>query len=607
MANIKILPDIVASKIAAGEVIERPASVVKELVENSIDAGSARIVVDIEGGGGRLIRVSDDGTGMSRENALLSIERHATSKIENISDIENILTLGFRGEALPSIVSVSKTVIDTKRKDDVFGTRLIINGGVLRDVTDVGRDEGTVVEVKNLFFNLPARRKFMRSENTELKYIKGTLYDVAVSSPGLSLTLNSHGREIFSFKGCKNRQEMLRQIFGETMTKLMIPLKFTAEGIEVEGFIGKPETARKTGYHQYIIMNGRPVRSKSIARAVLNGYGQTLIKGMFPLFVIYFETDPSRIDVNVHPSKREIRIHREFALFQALSENILQTIQSMHAAPELGTAADSFIKPERYGALNYTENSGTPITVYNPPDDRWHPELPSFKGSSDSTTQQDIQTTLSFSKGELSDRTGILSLSGEKEGIQYEATAFWQLKDRYIITTTKEGAIIIDQHVAHERILFEEILEHFKGKQASAQQLLFPLMLDFSAADYDIIEPMIPFLNQIGFGVNNFGERSVMVDAVPSWHRGSEDGTIFSEFIDEMREHGKITSGYIEKLAAAVACRAAIKSGKPLAQEEMQYLVDRLFATSSPFVCPHGRPVIVKLTLEELDRRFGRI
>jgi len=570
MSKIRILPDIVANKIAAGEVVERPASVVKELVENSIDAGASRITVDVEGGGKRLVRVSDDGSGMGREDALLSIERHATSKIESIEDVGRISTLGFRGEALPSIVSVSKAVIDTRREEDVFGTRLVVHGGVLRDVTDIGLDRGTIVEVRNLFYNVPARRKFLRTENTELKHIKRILYDTAVASPGLSLTLNSNGAEIFSYGGTGDRREMLRRIFGATMAELMVPVEFEADGVEVAGFLGKPETARNTGIHQYIVMNGRPI--------------------IFPSFVLYFEADPSRIDVNVHPTKREIKIHREYVILEALRENVGLTIQSMPAAPDLGRERRSFV-----------DFGGTvrPVTIYNPPDERWHPEEMRRPGAT--AEPGDMQTELALSPGEAPSRS-----AEHPGGPPPESPAFWQLKERYIITAVKEGAIIIDQHVAHERILYEEILGHFKGKKASAQQLLFPLVLDFPAADYDIFEPMIPFLNRIGFGIREFGERSVMVDAVPAWYEGPEDGNIFSGYIDEMRVHGRISSGYIEKLAAAVACRSAIKSGKPLNQDEMRYLVDRLFATSSPFVCPHGRPIIVKLTLEELDRRFGR-
>jgi len=597
MPKIKILPDIIANKIAAGEVIERPASVVKELVENSIDAGASKIIVDVEKGGRRLIRVSDNGLGMDREDALLSIERYATSKIENVSDIECIVTLGFRGEALPSILSVSHTVITTKRKEDVYGTRLIINGGILKNVTDVGRDEGTDVEVKNLFFNLPARRKFLKAENTELKYIKNIIYNIVVSSQQLSLTLNSNSREIVSYKGSADRSEMLHQIFGASITKLMVPIKFSFDGVDVEGFLGKPETARNTGSNAYIIMNGRPITSRSISRAVFEGYGSTIVRGMFPVFVLYFETDPSRIDVNVHPTKREIRIFRDFVILQALKENVAKTIQNMDAVPELGTPQKTF--------FDFSKSS-RPITIYNPPDDKWQQETQKIDNARQGNFEYDSQKNLVFGNEQLPGKSDGFSLTIEKSADSYEGPAFWQLKDRYIITTVKEGAIIIDQHIAHERILYEEILGHFKGKQATAQQLLFPYVLDFSAADYDIIEPMIPFLNQIGFGVREFGEKSLIVDAVPSWHTLFEEGKIFNEYIDEMRIHGKITSGYIDKLAAAVACRSAIKSGKPLTQVEMQYLVDSLFATSSPFVCPHGRPIIVKLTLEELDRRFGR-
>ena len=596
MPKIKILSDIVANKIAAGEIIERPASVVKELVENSIDACADSITVEVEGGGRRLIRVSDNGVGMSRDDALLSLERHATSKIEKISDIENILTLGFRGEALPSIVSVSKATIDTRTKDDVLGTRLVINGGILKNVTDIGRDEGTDVEIKNLFFNLPARRKFMRSDDTELKHIKRIMYDTAVATPGLSLTLISDGKENFTFKKCSDRKEMLRQIFGDTFARQMVPMSLSMEGVEINGFMGKPETAA-TSFNQFIIVNGRPVKSKSILRAVLNGYGPKLVKGLYPAFVLYFEVDPKRVDVNIHPTKREIRIHREFVILQALIDTIAQIFQTMDAAPELGDSSKSFLDFKR---------SGTPVAIYNPPAEKWYRDIRRTDRISQSAGFELSQTGFAFPVETEQGQPKEVPSGSETVEPQYEGPVFMQINDMYIISTIKEGAIIIDQHVAHERILYEEILENLQGKPSAAQQLLFPLTLDFSAADFDIIEPMIPFLNKIGFGIREFGERSVMVDAIPSGMTRFEDGKILYEFIEEMRVHGKITSGYIDKLAAALACRSAIKAGKPLTQTEMQYLIDRLFGTKSPFVCPHGRPTIVKLTLDELDRRFGR-
>jgi len=594
--KIKILSDIVANKIAAGEVVERPASVIKELIENSIDAGADSITVAVEGGGRRIIRVSDNGVGMNSDDALLSIERHATSKIENISDIENIVTLGFRGEALPSIVSVSKTTIDTKTKDDKFGTRLVVGGGVLKNVTDVGRDEGTDVEVKNLFFNLPARRKFLKSESTELKHIKRILYDTTVASPGLSLTLISEGKEIFSFRKCADRMEMLRQILGDTISRLMVPIRVSIDGVEIEGFLGKSETA-STSFNQFIIVNGRPIKSKSILKAVLNGYGPKLVRGMYPAFVLYFEINPKRVDVNIHPTKREIRIHREFVILQALRDNVSHVMQSMDAAPELEDSQKSFI--------GY-RHSGTPVTIYNPPGDKWYKDTIRADNISGSSVFQTSQTQFTFPPDVDHAQQKEFTPGAESRDTRFEGPIFMQLNDMYIITTIRGGAIIIDQHIAHERILYEEILENLKGKSASSQQLLFPLTLDFSAVDYDILNPMIPHLNKIGFGIREFGERSVIIDAIPAGMVRFENGKIIAEFIEEMSVHGKITSGYLDKLAAALACHSAIKAGQPLTQSEMQYLIDKLFATESPFVCPHGRPTIVKLTLEELNRRFGR-
>ncbi len=600
MPKVHVLPDIVANKIAAGEVVERPASVVKELVENAVDAGSSTVIIEVDDGGKRLVRVSDDGEGMSREDALLAIERHATSKIQKIEDIENIVTLGFRGEALPSILSVSHALIETRRREDAFGVRLVINGGALKNVTDAGRDAGTDVEIRNLFFNLPARRKFLKGVDTELRHVKSIVYDYIVASPDLSFTLIADGRELISYRGSGDRTNMLSNIFGESISALMAPVELDAEGIRMKGFVGKPETARASGFNQFIVLNGRPIRSKSIVRAVLDGYGPMLARGAFPPFVLYLETDPSRVDVNVHPTKREVRIHREFAFMRALKEGVANALQSMAAAPGLREPPSGFGRTENVKA--------TPVTVYNQPPERWHRETSRAGYETSASAPLDVQIGLNLPEEPViaSPAPGAADGDFVNNEEPFEGPAFWQLKDRYIISTVKEGAIIIDQHAAHERILYEETLAHFSGKQAPAQQLLFPITLDFSSGDFDMLKPMMPFLNKIGFGVREFGERSIIVDAIPSGMSRFEDGKIFWEFIEEMRTHGKISSGYVDKLAAAIACRAAVKAGKPLTQKEMQYLVDSLFATGSPFVCPHGRPTIIKLTIQELNRRFGR-
>ena len=597
MNKIKILPDVVANKIAAGEVVERPASVVKELVENAVDASADAVAVSVEGGGRRLIRVSDNGEGMTHDDALLSLDRHATSKISDAGDIERIITLGFRGEALPSIVSVSKAVIETRTKDETFGTRLVINGGVLRNVTETGRDPGTDVEIRNLFFNMPARRKFLRTEATELKHIKSVVYEAAVANPGISFTLISDDRKLFSFRKCADSGDMLPQIFGKTLADYMVPVEAIVDNVEVRGWFGKPETA-STAYNQFVVVNGRPVKSRSIAKAVYDGYGPALQRGLFPAFAIYLNIDPERVDVNMHPAKREIRIHREFMLLQGLTAEIAGLMGSRGAMPDLS----GYREPAAGGM----QGSGTPVTVYNPPGDRWYDDRARSRENARPTNQPlTTQTTMPFTEASHAPAPSAPRAS-ELSQNRFEGPTFIQLDNTYIITTLREGAIILDQHVAHERILYEEILENLRGKPASAQQLLFPITFDFSVAEWDVLEPMLPHLNTIGFGISEFGERSVMLDAVPAGMSGCEDGKILYEFIEEMRQHGKITSGYIDKLAAAFACRAAVKAGKPLNQAEMQYFVDRLFATSSPFVCPHGRPTMVKLTIDELSRRFGR-
>ncbi len=593
MNKIKILPDIVANKIAAGEVVERPASVVKELLENSIDAGASAVTVEIEQAGLRLIRVSDNGSGMSRDDALLSLERHATSKISDVRDIENIVTLGFRGEALPSIVSVSKAIIETRCAEETYGTRMLIDGGILRNVTESGRDPGTDVEIRHLFFNLPARRKFMKSEATEIAHLKQVLYETAIAHPGLSLTFLSDGREVFSYRSCPESRERLGQILGETLSTAMVPVDLDIDEVHISGFLGRPEAA-STGFNQYLVVNGRPVHSKTISRAVFEGYGTSIHRGMYPAFVLYLALDPHRVDVNIHPTKREIRIHREYVLLQGIRETVSGTFQTLETAPHVAMPEKPFRNPL---------GTGIPVTIYNPPASKWQEEV--AKEHPRPAPREDAgQEALPF-QGPPEART-ISSTALKFDSQASDGPSFLQVANLYIVTTLREGALIIDQHVAHERILYEEILGNLTGAPALAQQLLFPVTMDFSAAEYDVLEPMIPHLNAIGFGIREFGERSVLIDSIPAGIEDFGEGRIIAEFIEEMRKSGEITSGYIDKLAAAIACRAAIKSGKPLNQKEMQYLVDKLFACQKPFTCPHGRPTMIKLTLEELDRRFLR-
>jgi DNA mismatch repair protein MutL len=597
MNKIKILPDIVANKIAAGEVVERPASVVKELLENSIDAGATAVTVEIEQAGRRLIRISDNGSGMTRDDALLSLERHATSKITDVRDIENIVTLGFRGEALPSIVSVSKANIETRSSEETFGTRLVIDGGVLRNVTESGRDPGTDVEIGHLFFNLPVRRKFMKSDTTETAHVKQVLYEAAIANPSIAFTFIADGREVFSYRSCVESRERLAQILGETLSTAMVPVEVDIDEVRVRGYLGRPEAA-STGFNQYLVVNGRPVHSKTISRAVFEGYGASIQRGTYPAFVLSFTLDPHRVDVNIHPTKREIRIHREFALSQGIREAVSRTFQTIDAAPHVEIPD----KPFRNVA-----GESTPVTIYNPPASQWQEELlRSHHGSP--AQQDDAQEPLPLPNQLAKPQFGFTSAPSV---IRFgsptnDGPSFLQVASMYIVTTMKEGALIIDQHVAHERILYEEVLVNLTGAPAAAQQLLFPITMEFSAAEYDVLEPMLPHLNAIGFGIREFGERSVMIDSIPAGMERFGEGRIISEFIEEMRKSGEITSGYLDKLAAAIACRAAIKAGKPLAQKEMQYLVDKLFACDKPFTCPHGRPTVIKLTLDELDRRFLR-
>jgi len=560
MAKIRILPEHIVNKIAAGEVVERPASVVKELVENSLDAGASSVDVLVRRGGRELVQVADDGEGMSREDALLALSRHATSKISSERDLETISTLGFRGEALPSIAAVSRLTLSTKREGDIAGTEVSVEGGVLRDVREVGRDVGTTVEVRDLFFNTPARRKFLRSTETELRHITQVVTELALAHPDVAFSLFHGSRRLMVLPKRDGLLARMEDVFGRERMVKVISVSFRAKGIKVEGAVGLPELARRSGVHQFFLVNSRPIVHRNLSHAVYLGYGELLPRETSPFFVLSLRIDPKAVDVNVHPTKREVRFSDERAVFNAVVQAVKSALQN-----------EAVVPPLKYPEVSSrAEGVREAVEKYI-------------------TRAQQISLSLEVPRPE-----------------EHRPVPLWQAHNRYIFAQVKNGIIIVDQHAAHERVLYEEALRNLSGGKPRSQQLLFSAVLTLSPVEIRFLEESGPLLEALGFAVRVLGRDVVAVDAVPAG-LGSrwQDGALFSELIGELAE-GSTGAGLKEKLATVYSCHAAIRAGEPLSPRQMQQLIDQLFATEQPFVCPHGRPTLIRVPLEDLDRQFGR-
>lgn len=568
-------------RIAAGEVIERPASVVKELVENSLDAGASRIGVELIAGGKGMIRVSDDGSGMSRADALLSAHRHATSKMRELADIEAIHTFGFRGEALPSVGGVSRMTIETQERSAVTGTRLSVEGGRAGLAEDTCRAPGTTITVEDLFFNTPARRRFLRADRSEFRYAAQIFSELALSSPDVGFSLSHNGNEQSNLQRGLSFTDRIEQVFGRDVVDRSVRVEMEESGIRLEGLIGTPEVARNSRVHQSLFVNRRPVSSRSLNHAIYSGYGGILPRGLYPFFVVFLWLDPGEVDVNVHPTKREVRFSREQLVHGVLSGAIKRHLLGFRSrAISTGeggeTASAGFQAP-----LGLMERAGT-------------------YSSREAVSQMCLPLTMSSAAADI-----------EASNVDVEETiALWQVHRRYIFAPTKGGVLIVDQHVAHERIIYNDVMVRLVAGGTESQQLLFPLVLGFGPAEMAILREVEPLLVELGFGVREFGRDSIVVDAIPVSTRNWNADQVLRAVIDDCHEAMSRSSGsgdlLKDRLAASYACHTAVRAGDALTVAEMQTIIDRLFATDDPFVCPHGRPIVIKLSMEEIDQRFGR-
>jgi DNA mismatch repair protein MutL len=620
MGRIRLLSETVASQVAAGEVVERPASVVKELVENSLDAGARNVDVVIRRGGISVVRVIDDGCGMDRDDALLSLERHATSKIRSAADLQAVATLGFRGEALPSIASVSRFRLTTREAGAIAGTEILVNGGKIEVVRDGGEAPGTHVEVRSLFYNLPARRKFLRSENTESRNIEHQIHLQAIGHPEIAFSLMRDDRILFQLPATATLGDRVRDLYGVELLERLVEVNGAASPkIKISGFIGQAGLSRQTRSQQLVFVNGRAIESSLITVAVREGYHTALMKGQYPVTFLFLELDPSALDVNVHPAKREVRFRDPNGVRKVVVRCIQQTLEHARAdwqekfrAPvRTSTAAPGKLAPD----LRLRPEVSAPVEA--------HRELPSLGVAAGGAL-----STVALGKADDPGRTSIgqahrqpvqrVDSAGGAPALQREQRAekaaqqqfeiIGVLSKLYVLMENANGLVLVDQHAAHERVLFEELRRRMEQQGVPTQKLLLPQTFDVPPRDADWIEQNLSVLQRMGIGIESFGPNTFKIDSLPSFLNVSDAAQFMRKVIDDLKSAGNSASAMRlgEEMIAKSVCRHAVKANDPLRYPEVEKLIRDLLECDLPYCCPHGRPTMIQISLAELEKKFGR-
>ncbi|MEJ2502090.1 MAG: DNA mismatch repair endonuclease MutL [Gemmatimonadota bacterium] len=585
--RIQILPDTLANQIAAGEVVERPASVVKELVENALDAAATRVDVEIRNGGKTEIRVADDGHGMGREDALLSLDRHATSKIRGEEDLRAVRTLGFRGEALPSIASVSRLTLETAEAGGV-GSRVRVSAGRILGADDCARQRGTTVVVRNLFYNVPARAKFLKSAAVETRAIAEVLTGLALAHLSAAFRLESNGRTLMELPAARDLATRAAALWGDGFAGALVPVSLRNEGAEVAGLVERPDASVSGPRRVHLFVGGRPFRDRALVEAAERGYRTTVPRSARPSLLLYLDVADGAVDVNVHPSKAEVRFSRPGEVEEAVESAVRDAMSTVDSAATL--------------------DHRSPVPQIRPP------APGSGRGRNDRATPAGDEGQLAFFVATAPqgspEAAGTVGDAAEAAGVDEERRhSLWQVHDTYIVAETRSGLLIIDQHSAHERILFEALMRDFDEGGRPSQRLLFPVTLRLSAAEYAVVEETQALLEKAGFEAEPFGGRTVIVHAAPNPHPWFDAERCLREMLAELAEGSALTRAarnQYERLAMTFACKGAIKAGQRLSRDEMRELFESLFSTELPYHDVHGRPTIVRLSIDELERRFGR-
>ena len=601
MSRIKLLPETLVSQVAAGEVVERPASVVKELVENSIDAGARAIEVGIQRGGMSRIRVVDDGCGMDRDDALLSLERHATSKIASAADLAAISTLGFRGEALPSIASVSRFRLSTREPGAVAGTEILVNGGRIETVRDGGEAPGTQIEVRSLFYNVPARRKFLRSETTEARNIEHQFFLQALAHPEIGFTLVREDNIASQLPITTSLRDRIRDLYGAKLLDDLLEISLRdRRGIQVQGWIGRAGVSRQTRAQQFVFVNGRAIDSGILSTALREGYHTALMRGQFPVTFLFVDLDPREVDVNVHPAKREVRFRDPAIVREAIVEAVQRTLESGRVEWQ-----------RKFNA------PAAPATVLPPGPAATLPD-----GGTTSVSSQivgrDSARPSNFAPLDQASRADSLNLSrpidGNRPEPQIEPRRDQQfqiigvLNRLYVLMENSDGLVLVDQHAAHERILFEELRRRMEEQGVPSQRMLLPQIFSLPPRDAEWVERNVATLQKMGIGVENFGANSFRVDTLPAFLEIADAAGFLRKVIDELittsRSSSPLRLG--EDMIAKTVCRHAVKANDPLRYPEIEKLIRDLLACDLPYCCPHGRPTMIQISHAELEKKFGR-
>lgn len=662
MNRIRLLPEQVANQIAAGEVVERPASVVKELVENALDAEARRLVVEIQAGGRALIRVTDDGTGMSRDDALLCLERHATSKIRVAEDLHAIATMGFRGEALPSLASVSRMTLTTRERDpeNAFATQIVIHGGKILEVKEAGAPAGTSVEARQLFYNLPARRKFLRAEETERAHIQHYLTLAALGYPAVAFTFISDQKTLWQLPPADTRstagkplhalRERLRALYGSADGLLAVDFASVLEvnrlardpdtgeppaavPVHIWGFIGAPGLSRSTRENQHLFVNRRPVENRGLNYALIEGYHTALMKGRYPVACLFVEIDPAEVDVNIHPSKKEVKFRHENAVRHLVAEAVRRTLVEYHRQTAAGFAAptDPPVPPRQ------------PITPPSPRADGSAPPSPeaptplpfSVRGSA---AQSDLGlpglSSAAKAPATLSPEMSPTAASGLPEAacggpfppapppapasaglppspalLAVPLRVIGVLGKVYVVLESDRGLVLLDQHAAHERILYEQMLARMEQGQVASQRLLLAETIELPAREAQFLREQMPILVRLGVGLGEFGDRTFLLDALPPFVQAPNARAFVLDLVDELKATGQTVNSCRlgEHTIAKTVCRHAVKARDPLVGAELEKLLEDLRHCAMPYTCPHGRPTLIEMNFRDLDKRFGRV
>ena len=635
---IQLLPDHIANQIAAGEVVQRPASVAKELLENAIDSGAKNIRLIVKNAGKTLIQVVDDGCGMSSGDAKRCFERHATSKIKQAEDLFSITTKGFRGEAMASIAAVSQVEMKTKQQGNELGVRIEIAGSKLKAEEPCQTAAGTSISVKNLFFNIPARRNFLKTNTVEMRHIIDEFQHVALAHPDLFFSLHHNGDKLYHLPS-NNLRQRITGLMGNKANKSLIPIDEDTDIITINGYIGKPDTAKKTRGNQYFFVNDRYIKSAYLNHAILNAYEDLIPDKVYPLYVIFFEIDPSKIDVNVHPTKQEIKFEDEKLVYNYLRVTVRHALAQYSITPSLNFDVEnsitqhldeseylprneenddsfegSIMRSKASHQASKTDYTPSPKTFQEQSNlDNWtklYQDIDQKSAASlESGLPNDQDLFSSFDQGDENASGVILQSKASKDLPSKDPSLgkskqLYQLHLRYIISPIASGFLLFDQHIAHQRIMYERYLYQFENKKASSQQLLFAQNIELSLSDAQLLQGLIPELNNLGIDIREFGHQSFVIQGLPAEFNDQDGQAVVLQLLEQFKQNLDLKLEQFDNLSRSLAYQSAIKPGKFLMLDEMQLLIDELFACQIPYAGPNGRKTFISLDLEELDKRF---